>query len=97
MKKHFSKFDKKSSGQKLYANLFQIAWEKKRFKFTTRRRVKKEIFSDATKLDYSTIPMLSQTSARKPQCISKYLFPWKFLNGIQQSGLISEMMIQKIL
>ena len=57
----------------------------------------KEIFLDATQLDYRMVPMLSQTPACRSQCISKYLFPWKFLfwRGIQQSGLVIEMMIHK--
>ena len=41
-----------------------------------KKRVKKKIFFlDATQLDYRTVPMLSQTSACKFQCITKYLFP----------------------
>ena len=40
-----------------------------------KQRSKKEFFLDATQLDYRAVPMLSQTSAYKSQCISKYLFP----------------------
>ena len=60
------------------------------------KKIVKGIFLNDTQLDYRMVPMLSQTLAYKSQCISKYLFLWKFLlKGIEQSALVIEMMIQK--
>ena len=57
-----------------------------------KEKSKKDIFLDTTQLGHKTVLMLSQTSAYKSKCISKYLLPRNFLSFEGEfSNLISSL------